>query len=146
MFETVKDAPTAPQSALSDERKGPMLFAPNDALHKLLRAGSACRFDDLRSSLREATARRGPNRTQVQHGSLTPAAARLRAATRYHEQHVLAWYALGRVTEARSAREAILHYRQAPTPETQHTANSRTGQRTTATPSHPHNEGRLLHN
>jgi hypothetical protein len=146
MFETVKDAPTAPPSVLSDEREGPILFAPNDALHKLLQAGSACRFDDLRSSLREATAQRGPNRTQLQHGSLPPAAARFRAATRHYEQHVLAWHALGRVTEARSAREAILHYRQAPTPETQHTTNSRTGQRTTATPPRPHNEERLLHN
>jgi hypothetical protein len=145
MFETVKDAPTAPPSVLSDERERPMLFAPNDALHKLLRAGSACRFDDLRSSLREATARCRPNGNQLQHGSLTPAAARLRAATTYHEQHVLAWYALGRITEARSAREAILHYRQALAPKTRHTANRRTDQRTTATPPRPHNE-ELIHN
>jgi putative two-component system hydrogenase maturation factor HypX/HoxX len=32
---------------------------------------------------------------------------RLRAATRYYEQHVNAWYALGRVQEARQARKAI---------------------------------------
>jgi len=40
------------------------------------------------------------------------AAARLRAATRYYEQHVIAWYALGRLSEARAARDAIARYRQ----------------------------------
>jgi putative two-component system hydrogenase maturation factor HypX/HoxX len=34
---------------------------------------------------------------------------RLRAATRRYERHVIAWYALGRVEEARQAREAITH-------------------------------------
>lgn len=32
---------------------------------------------------------------------------RLRAATRYYQRHVLAWYALGRIGEARRARDAI---------------------------------------
>lgn len=36
----------------------------------------------------------------------------LRAATRYYEQHVIAWHALGRVNEARAVRDLIAHYRQ----------------------------------
>jgi hypothetical protein len=39
-------------------------------------------------------------------------AAGLRAATRYYEQHVIAWHALGRLSEARVAREDIAHYSQ----------------------------------
>jgi hypothetical protein len=31
----------------------------------------------------------------------------LRAATRYYEQHVIAWHALGRHSEARVVRDAI---------------------------------------
>ena len=38
--------------------------------------------------------------------------ARLRAATRHYEQHVIAWYALGRVAEARVARDAITRHRE----------------------------------
>jgi putative two-component system hydrogenase maturation factor HypX/HoxX len=38
---------------------------------------------------------------------------RLRAATRHYERHVIAWYALGRVDDARRAREAIASYRRA---------------------------------
>jgi putative two-component system hydrogenase maturation factor HypX/HoxX len=40
-------------------------------------------------------------------GAALSAGERVRRATRYYERHVLAWYALGRVTEARQAREAI---------------------------------------
>jgi hypothetical protein len=41
------------------------------------------------------------------------AAANLRAATRYYERHVIAWYALDRLHEARVARQAIArHWRQ----------------------------------
>jgi len=35
------------------------------------------------------------------------AVTRLRAARRYYERHVIAWYALGRITQARAARAAI---------------------------------------
>ena len=42
-----------------------------------------------------------------QPGSADHAAARLRAATRHYEQHVIAWHALGRLSEARAARDAI---------------------------------------
>jgi hypothetical protein len=38
------------------------------------------------------------------------AAARLRAATRHYEQHVIAWHALGRLSEARTARDDIARY------------------------------------
>jgi hypothetical protein len=37
---------------------------------------------------------------------------RLRAATRYYEQHVIAWHALGRLSEAHSVRDLIAHYQQ----------------------------------
>jgi hypothetical protein len=40
------------------------------------------------------------------------AAAQLRAATRNYEQHVIAWHALGRITEVRAARDAIAHCEQ----------------------------------
>jgi hypothetical protein len=45
-------------------------------------------------------------------GSGDHAAARLRAACRYYEQNVIAWYALGRLVEARAARDAIARCRQ----------------------------------
>jgi hypothetical protein len=47
-------------------------------------------------------------------------AALLREATKHYEQHVIAWYALGRVTEARSARETIMNYRRALVAESAH--------------------------
>ena len=37
----------------------------------------------------------------------------LRARTRYYERHVLAWYALGRVHDARAAWAAVLELRRA---------------------------------
>jgi hypothetical protein len=45
-------------------------------------------------------------------GSADDAGGDLRAAIRHYEQHVIAWYALGRVTEARSARDAIARCRE----------------------------------
>jgi hypothetical protein len=140
MPESVKEAPSAPTPVMLDEREGPVLFAPNDALENLLRAEAARRFDDLRSSLREAIARCAPRSTQLQYGSLSPADARARAATKYYEQHVLAWYALGRIPEACSARAAMLQCRQALAAEARHTANRATGQRTAATPADPRYE------
>ena len=55
---------------------------------------------------------RAPGRTPVRNvgpreRSAERAAADLRAATRYYERHVVAWYALGRVIEARAARDAV---------------------------------------
>jgi hypothetical protein len=38
-------------------------------------------------------------------------AAALRAATRHYEQHVIAWHALGRLSEARVAHAAIVRCR-----------------------------------
>jgi hypothetical protein len=111
MAHSVNIVPTTPTSVLLQEREWLVPFAASDTLPQLLPPEAARRFDDLRSALREAKAGRAPHRTQLQHGSLTPADARLRAATRYYEQHVLAWYALGRVSEARSAREAIARQR-----------------------------------
>jgi hypothetical protein len=35
----------------------------------------------------------------------------LRAATRYYEQHVIAWHALGRLREAHAVHDLIAHYR-----------------------------------
>jgi hypothetical protein len=94
------------------------LFAPNNALDKLLPAESARRFADLRAMLREANAGHAARRDESQHDSRTGAAARLKQAATYYEQHVLAWYALGRVSEARSARAAIERCREALAAET----------------------------
>ena len=47
-----------------------------------------------------------------QPGTADHAAARLRAATRKYEQHVIAWHALGRLSAARAARDDVAHYRQ----------------------------------
>ena len=52
---------------------------------------------------------RGPG---PQPSSAGHAAADLRAATRYYEQHVIAWHALGRISEVRAAREAVASCRQ----------------------------------
>jgi hypothetical protein len=124
MLEPLRDhyapAAAAPASAIDEERETLALFAPNDALEKLLPAHSARRFAALRSSLREAQARSGPRRTEPQHGSLGPLAAPLREATKYYERHVLAWYALGRVAEAQAAREAIMHHQLTLTAEPAH--------------------------
>jgi hypothetical protein len=45
-------------------------------------------------------------------GSADDAAGDLRATIRHYEQHVIAWYALGRVIEARSARGAVARCRE----------------------------------
>jgi hypothetical protein len=50
-------------------------------------------------------------RHNLRQGSVDRAAARHRAAVKYYEHHVLAWYALDRVTEARAATQAIVRYR-----------------------------------
>jgi len=94
------------------ERAAPIPFPANDDdLYNLMPAERARRFADLRASLREAK-RATARRSEIEPDSLTPAAARLQAATRYYEQHVLAWYALGRVSEARAARQAITRCRE----------------------------------
>jgi hypothetical protein len=41
----------------------------------------------------------------------TSTSALLRARTRYYERHVLAWYALGRVQDARAAWAAVCELR-----------------------------------
>jgi hypothetical protein len=115
---------SAPQRAT--ERAAPIPFATNDALRKLMRADSARRFARLRATLREANAADGGARCpQTEPGSLSHAAARLKDATTCYEQHVLAWYALGRITEARSAREAITRCREAVAVESARNASRR---------------------
>jgi hypothetical protein len=52
------------------------------------------------------------------------AAAALRAATRRYEQHVIAWYALGRVSEARAARDAIARCRRTLAAELRNASNA----------------------
>jgi hypothetical protein len=42
-----------------------------------------------------------------------PVAELVRQAIKHYERHVLAWYALGRVGQARLARETIAGYRRA---------------------------------
>jgi hypothetical protein len=62
---------------------------------------------------REAPVRPAASIAPAQRPPARSAGALLVEATRYFERHVLAWYALGRVSEARSARKAIEHHRQA---------------------------------
>jgi hypothetical protein len=51
--------------------------------------------------------RRLRRRLEPEHQSREHTAALLRGATKHYERHVLAWYALGRVSDARAARERI---------------------------------------
>ena len=128
------DAPLAHASAfaITDARRARArtLFAPNDALEKLLPAPTARRFAEFRSSLRQAHARSGSRRVELQHQSLGGAATRLKQATTHYERHVLAWFALGRLNDVRSAREAIAHYQRAVAAEPTPTESRRTGQAT----------------
>jgi hypothetical protein len=102
------------RAALIPERAALIAFASDDALHKLMRADSARRFADFRATLRDASqAHRSAPRPPADPGSLSHAAARLEDATTHYEQHVLAWYALGRVTQARAAHDAITRCREA---------------------------------
>jgi hypothetical protein len=61
--------------------------------------------------------------TGVPPGSAARASADLRAATRYYERHVIAWYALGRLWEARAARDAIARLRQELAPQLHSTSS-----------------------
>jgi hypothetical protein len=94
-----------------------------------MRPDSARRFASLRASLREANRPNGgARRPQTELASLSHAAARLKDAMTYYEQHVLAWYALGRITETRSAREAITRCREALAAESAPNASRRSRQ------------------
>lgn len=152
MLTPVHDHPTRPSPASAPiptiEQPAPIPFAANDdGLYKLMRADSARRFADLRATLREAKRANGrARRPHTEPGSLSPAAARLKDATTHYQQHVLAWYALSRVREARAAREAIAHCREALAAESRRSTESRTDHRTTATPPHPLTRERLIHN
>ena len=68
--------------------------------------------DTLRAPHPQAHARDVMRGIGPQPGSADHPAARLRAATRDYEQHVIAWHALGRLSEARAARAAIAQHRQ----------------------------------
>jgi hypothetical protein len=148
MATPVHDHPTPHSPARSSTIEQAALIpfdANDDGRYEPMRAESARRFADLRATLREAkyaTARCPPTKPD----SLTPAAARWQAATRYYEQHVLAWYALGRVSEARAAREAIAHYRKAVTAEDRRNANRWADDPTIVTRRRPLDRERLIHN
>jgi hypothetical protein len=126
------DAPLAHASAfaITDARRARTrtLFAPNDALEKLLPPPTARRFAELRSSLRQANARSASCRVELQRHSLPGAATRLTEATMYYERHVLAWLALGRLGDVRSAREAIAQYQRAVAAEPSPAPSRHTGQ------------------
>lgn len=51
--------------------------------------------------------------TATSSSQTTTISALLRARTKYYERHVLAWYALGRVHDARAARDAVRELRRA---------------------------------
>ena len=51
--------------------------------------------------------------TAIPAGKPQTVSALLRARTRHYERHVLAWYALGRVPEARAAWAAVCELRRA---------------------------------
>lgn len=51
--------------------------------------------------------RRLRRRLAPEHQTRDHTAALLRGATKHYERHVIAWYALGRVADARAARERI---------------------------------------
>jgi hypothetical protein len=68
--------------------------------------------DTLHAPHAQAPARDVLRRIDPQPESAHHAAERLRAATRHYEQHVIAWHALGRLSEARAARDDIARYRQ----------------------------------
>ena len=125
MSESVNDqyAPAAPASisVIVNEQRALRLSARRNAVEKLLAAGSARGFADLLSSHHAgADAGCGVRWIELRHAEFGRAAARLREATERYERHVLAWYALGRVADARSAHEAIVHYRRASAAETSH--------------------------
>lgn len=107
-------APTAPH--ITDEPATLRLFAPNGGLEKLMPAERARRFADLQTSLRAAKAHHHARPIASRSPSAGRATTPLREATKHYERHVLAWYALGRHTEARSAHQAIVQYRQALAP------------------------------
>jgi hypothetical protein len=124
--------PASPASAPAPNTERATLIpfaASDDALLKLMRAEAARRFASLRATLREATrANGGASLPRTERGSLSHAGARLKHATKYYEQHVLAWYALGRITETRSAREAITRCREALAAESAPNASRRSRQ------------------
>jgi hypothetical protein len=131
MSESAKDphAATGAASACAivHIKEALMPSAAHDASRGLLSARGADRLADLLSSPRveaeanardgQANARDGVRRIEIQ---LDRADALLRDAIKYYERHVLAWYALGRLTQARSAREAIVNHRRALVAEPTH--------------------------
>jgi hypothetical protein len=107
------------------KRAAPTPFPAHDhGIYELMPAERACRYANLRATLRQVN--RAHDRAQRPHtepASLSPAAARLKEATKHYQQHVLAWYALSRVNDAHAAREAITHCQLALAAENPHTTN-----------------------
>jgi hypothetical protein len=66
-----------------------------------------------RTQFRETARRRGSTHPPSLFVGRPETGAELRAALRHYEQHVIAWYALGRVSEARAARATIERLRRA---------------------------------
>lgn len=103
------------------DREALVFAAARDALEKQQWAASVGGFTELLSSPRYAAdARYGLGWIELQQGSLDRAAALFQEATQYNERHANAWYALGRLTEARSVPEAIADYRRAVAAEPTH--------------------------
>ena len=92
--------------------------------------------DTLQAPHPQAPARDVLRGIGAQPESADHAAERLRAATRHYEQHVIAWHALGRLSEARAARDDIAHYRQKLEAELDQPANPPIG--LSAATSHQH--------
>jgi tetratricopeptide (TPR) repeat protein len=113
--------PTALAEPPNVDGEALVFAAARDALEKQEWAASVGGFTELLSSSRYAAdARYGLGWIELQQGSLDRAAALFREATQYNERHANAWYALGRLAEARSVPEAIAHYRRAVAAEPTH--------------------------
>ena len=103
------------------DREALVFAAARDALEKQQWAASVGGFTELLSSPRYAAdARYGLGWIELQQGSMDRAGALFREATQYNERHANAWYALGRLAEARSMPEAIADYRRAVAAEPTH--------------------------
>ncbi len=88
-------------------------FGPDRSYHDARRR-FVCKTAPMRRPVPDVI----PSGPQPGNDTGVPTPERLHAAIRYYERHVISWYALGRVDEARRARDAIRSCRRAVAEET----------------------------